>query len=337
MKFSIIIVTYNRPKELLSCLESIRAQRIEIPYEVLVIFNGDRSYFEKFSRVFSKFKMQFIHKTTPSNARNHGLLKAQGEYIFFLDDDCTLPADYFSHIDFNTNWDVLGGPDQTPKKSTPFQVITGRALSSSLCMGPTKKRHTSGKYYFKNADERMLILCNLWFKASLFKNEGFKFNADLFRNEENFLLKELKEANKIIHYSPKLLVYHQRKNDFEKLGLSIIKSGECRVQNFSLKPNSRELLYFLPLFWLIGFFYALFHPESLIVYFYAAYTALVAFQYLFLYKLSHFLYIFLYIFLHYFTLTTYSIGLIKGLWKFAPQIYAKSRANKSFISESKSK
>ena len=230
MKFSIIIITYNRQNELMNCLDSIRASNIDNffkdQYEVIVIFNGDRTYLDKFTKKFENFKIQFIHKTTPSNARNHALLKARGEFFFFLDDDCTLPVDYFSRLNLNYSWDVLGGPDRTPLRSSLFQRAVGRALTSPLCMGPTSKRHNCGEVYSHNSDEKELILCNLWIRASLFKKEGYQFNPELFRNEENFLLKELKIAQKTMHYSQTLFVYHQRKNDLEKLGLSIIKSGE---------------------------------------------------------------------------------------------------------------
>jgi glycosyltransferase involved in cell wall biosynthesis len=333
MKFSIIIITFNRHKELWNCLESIKKADIKIPHEVIVIFNGDRTYLEKCAQTFKNYTMQFVHKTTPANARNHGILKANGEFFFFLDDDCILPENYFSHLSFDSNWDVIGGPDQTPSISTHFQQIVGKALSSPLCMGPTLKRHTISKTYNVDADEKSLILCNLWFRASLFKKENYLFNPELFRNEENYLLKELKSENKKIHYSPQLFVYHQRKKNLETLGISIVKSGETRVQNFSLQPVSKELIYFMPIIWLFALFYLIFNPQSLVLYLYASYTSLIAIQYILKFKKLSFLYIVL----HYFILAMYAIGLMKGFWKYFPQLYTSLRENKSLINESKSR
>lgn len=333
MKFSIIIVTYNRHKELFNCLESITRTITPHPYEVIVIFNGDRTYMEKCSQTFKKTSLHFIHKTTPSSARNFGLSKAQGEYVFFLDDDCTLPESYFSLVDFTQNWDVLGGPDQTPQVSSTLQGIIGRALSSPLCMGPTYKRHTIRGGYLRNTSEKSLILCNLWFKKSLFTEERFQFNPELFRNEENYLLKELKNSGKILHHSPHLFVYHQRKNNLESLGSAIIKSGECRVQNIALLPQKKEAFYLLPLLWLVLLCWIAFHPQSILTNAFVVYTALVALYYGVTYKAFSLMYIFL----HYFILGTYSIGLIKGIWKFYPIFYSNLRENKSLIKESSSK
>jgi len=333
MKFTIIIVTYNRHKELFSCLESITRAKSAHPYEVIVVFNGDRSYMEKCSQTFKNFSLHFIHKTTPSSARNFGVSKARGEYIFCLDDDCILPENYFSLIDFDQNWDVLGGPDQTPQVSSTLQSTIGRALSSPLCMGPTFKRHTIRGGYQKNTSEKSLILCNLWFKTSLFTQERFQFNPELFRNEENFLLKELKSCGKVLHHSPKLFVYHQRKNNLESLGSAIIKSGECRMQNMALLPQKKEAFYLLPLLWSALLLWIMFHPQSILTNAFVVYTTLVALYYGVTYKAFSFRYIFL----HYFILGTYSIGLIKGFWKFYPVLYSNLRENKSLIKESSSK
>lgn len=333
MKFSIIIVTYNRHKELFNCLESIARCNSQHPFEVIVIFNGDRTYMEKCSQTFKKFSLHFIQKSTPASARNFGISKAKGEFLFFLDDDCTLPPDYFSSVNFENNWDVLGGPDQTPPMSSPLQNSIGKALSSPLCMGPTYKRHTPRNGYQKNASETSLTLCNLWVRTSLFTQDHFQFNPHLFRNEEIFLLKELKNKGKTLHYSPSMFVFHQRKKNLESLGTEAIHSGESRMQSLALLPQKEETFYLLPLVWLMLLCWIIFHPQSILGNGFIVYTALIALYYMIKYKAFSLRYIFL----HYFILGTYSIGLIIGFWKFYPILYNNLRENKSLIKESNNK
>lgn len=333
MKFSIIIVTYNRHKELFNCLESITRCQSQHPFEVIVIFNGDRTYMEKCSQTFRNFSLHFIHKSTPANARNFGVSKAKGEYIFFLDDECTLPSDYFSLVNFENNWDVLGGPDQTPAQSTPLQHAIGKALSSPLCMGPTYKRHTPRNGYQKNASDSSLTLCNLWFKTSLFTQERFQFLPKLFRNEETLLLKELKNKGKMLHYSPSMFVFHQRKKNLEGLGTEIIHNGESRMQNLTLMPQKKDTIYLLPLIWLILLCWIIFHPQSILGNGFIIYTVLIALYYM----VKHKGFSLRYILLHYFILGAYSIGLVIGFWKYYPILYSNLRENKSLIKESKSK
>jgi glycosyltransferase involved in cell wall biosynthesis len=272
MKFSIIIVTFNRRSELESCLNSIHAQKIDVPFEIIVIYNGETSYVEKMKNNFPNHQNYNIPASTPAHARNVGLTKAVGEYIFFLDDDCIVPENYFSKINFSEKWDILGGPDRTPPNPSKLQNMIGLVLSSPLCMGPTFRRHSSTLTYIdREADETELILCNLWIKKEIFSNEGHSFEESLFRNEENYLLKELKLRGKTIFYDPNLFVYHFRKSTLEKLAKAIIKSGESRTQNYLKLPLRRELLYFTPIIFTMLFIFWIFNPYSFLTILFALY------------------------------------------------------------------
>jgi glycosyltransferase involved in cell wall biosynthesis len=272
MKFSIIIVTFNRKNELENCLNSLLSQKINVPYEVIIIYNGEISYAAKMKNTFTNLKSVSIPASTPAHARNVGIKEASGEYLFFLDDDCLLPEDYFTKVQFNEGWDILGGPDRTPPDASPLQNLIGLALSSPFCMGPTFRRHSSTlKQVDHNADESELILCNLWIKREIFSNEAHKFEESLFRNEENFLLKELKLQKKIIFYDPNLYVYHLRKSTLEKLAKAIIKSGECRTQNYLKLPVTSELLYFTPIIFTLFFISWIFNLNSFLTVVFASY------------------------------------------------------------------
>lgn len=333
MKFSIIIVTYNNHKALFNCLESISRCNVQHPFEVVVIFNGDRTYLKKCSQTFKNFSLNYIHKTTPASARNFGISKATGEFAFFLNDDCTVPSNYFSSVNFEKDWDVLGGPDQTPLQSSPFQKIIGRAFSSPLCMGPAYKRHTTINEYQTDAPESSFILSNIWFKTSLFNQEQFHFNPKLYRNELIQLLKELKNKGKTLHYNSSMFVFQQRKKNLENLGAQVIFRGESRMQGLALMPQKNDLLFFLPLVWLFFFVQVIFRPQSILSYGFICYGLLVALYY----AVKHRGFSLQYIFLHFFIVGSYSVGLIIGFWKFYPVLYNNLRVNKSLINESKSK
>ncbi len=311
MDFSIVIVTYNRKKHLEKCLSSIKnCAPTSYTFEVVIVFNGETSYLSTVRAQYPEFHSFYIPTCTPAAARNYAALKAKGNYLFFLDDDCYLPPDYFSHINFNGNWDALGGPDKTPPDANEFQKALGLALSSPLCMGKTYKRHTSLAYSTPIAsDESHLILCNLWLKRSLFSTENYQFPTDLFRNEENYLLKELRSSAKSIFYNSEMYVYHTRKEDIRSLSRAIIKSGECRFKSFTKLPDKNEIIYFLPSAFLLFFLYWLFNPFSLLGYAFILYTLVVALHMITVQKVLNFKAIML----HYFIVLFYAIGLVNGL------------------------
>lgn len=310
MDFSIVIVTYNRKKHLEKCLNSIRScAPTSHKYEVIVVFNGETSYLNSVRSQYPEFHSHYIPTSTPAAARNYAALKAKGNYLFFLDDDCYLPEDYFSHVDFTENWDALGGPDRTPPDASKFQEALGLALSSPLCMGKTYRRHTSSADPLSVAsDESHLILCNLWIKRSIFEVEQFQFPVDLFRNEENYLLKELRSAGKRILYNSRMYVYHNRKEDIRSLSRAILKSGECRFKSFTKLPEKSEAIYFLPSIFFLFFLYWMFNPFSFFGYAFILYTLAIALRMTIVQKTFNFKALLL----HYFIVLIYAVGLING-------------------------
>lgn len=86
---SVIVPTYNRPKELAAALQSIVNQTYS-PVEVIVINDGGKDI-ELVIQRFEK-KLPVIYINQPENrgagaSRNAGMAMAKGKYIAFLDDD----------------------------------------------------------------------------------------------------------------------------------------------------------------------------------------------------------------------------------------------------------
>ncbi len=91
--FSIVIPTYNRPRELAGCLDSFR--RLDYPrerFEIIVVDDGGK---EDLDAVVEPFREDFDitllkqPNTGPAGARNAGVERAKGEFIACTDDDCT--------------------------------------------------------------------------------------------------------------------------------------------------------------------------------------------------------------------------------------------------------
>ena len=92
---SLIIATLNRPQDLQRCLYSIN--NLTIPFEeIIIVEQGD---FERTQAIQRKFldlniKIYFCATRSLAVARNTGIKKASGEFIFFLDDDAEINKDY---------------------------------------------------------------------------------------------------------------------------------------------------------------------------------------------------------------------------------------------------
>lgn len=90
MRFSIIIPVYNVEKYISKCIESVKGQTLT-DFECLIIDDGtkDKSIEKAIETIGNDERFKIYHKVNGglSDARNYGIDKAVGEYLFFLDSD----------------------------------------------------------------------------------------------------------------------------------------------------------------------------------------------------------------------------------------------------------
>lgn len=89
--FSIIIPTWNRPRELRACLRALA--RLDYPgscFEVIVVDDGSEPALDAtdFDGLGARVTWLCQCNAGPAAARNAGAHKAKGEYLAFIDDDC---------------------------------------------------------------------------------------------------------------------------------------------------------------------------------------------------------------------------------------------------------
>src|SRR5215470_4008703 len=99
----------------------------------------------------------------PSVQRNAALLAAQGDLIYFLDDDSVPePKNLRRIIGHFSDPDVkmVGGPAICPPDAPPLEQKFALVLSSKLAFGPSRARYTPVGTV-RQTSEKELILCNL--------------------------------------------------------------------------------------------------------------------------------------------------------------------------------
>ena len=100
--FSVVLITYNREKQLFDALKSVE-QQTYLPKEIILVNNGVKKYKIsdfKLKRLFKK-KIQIINNTKnlfQSAARNKGSYIAKSKFLCFLDDDDRWDKSYLKKI-----------------------------------------------------------------------------------------------------------------------------------------------------------------------------------------------------------------------------------------------
>jgi GT2 family glycosyltransferase len=217
-------------------LDGLAGQRDAPPFELLVCANGDETVAEAVRRRFPDSRVWLIDRLHPGAARNILIENAQGEVLFFLDDDVVVEDNLLRTLGelLSTYPDaaVYGGPNATPPGSSRFQKVQGAVLASIVATGPVRRRY--GRHPGGEADERYFTLCNLAIRRTVMS----LFDTELVCAEENALLRELSRKDLPMRYHPSLVVYHDRRPTYRGFSQQMFKYGRGRGQILARHPNS---------------------------------------------------------------------------------------------------
>lgn len=205
-KASVVIVTYNTNKSLLSQnLNSLKEQTIK-DFEILVVDNNDKIDIHD---IVSNYDLKYIKLNRNYGltiARNIGIINSKGKIIIFLDDDA-IPADNFvkEHIQAYNEYDILGLRGiSLPRTSAIYNY-----LASHYDLGVQAIPwiiNLEGNSSFK--------------KDALIKVGGFNPELQGAGGHEGLeltyrIVREYQDKNKLIYY-PKAVIYHDYSDSFCK-------------------------------------------------------------------------------------------------------------------------
>ena len=130
MLVSIIVPIYNSEEYLISCLESIVGQTIFSEIELILINDGSTDNSEQiclsFCNKFPNIKYYYQDNQGVSSARNKGLKKAQGDYVYFMDSDDTINNIFIEkalEIACRTKSDIVVVSENMWKHSKPLCAL----------------------------------------------------------------------------------------------------------------------------------------------------------------------------------------------------------------------
>jgi glycosyltransferase involved in cell wall biosynthesis len=98
-ELSVIITTYNAAGTIERCLQSLRAQRTDRRYEVIVVDSGQDGTARRVREGFPEGRLlSFATRKYCGEARNRGIPHARGRLVAFTDADCTVAEDWVKRI-----------------------------------------------------------------------------------------------------------------------------------------------------------------------------------------------------------------------------------------------
>ncbi len=183
-KVSVIIAARDEEALLPHCLASLLSQKVEFPFEILVVDNGSRDGTLAAAENFADPRIRVFSEPRPGTpkARNLGAEKAIGEILVFTDADCTFPENWLTEIT---------APLRNPSPNFPVGVVGGKVTSAfRRADWPTLVEDFADRLFYvweeRDRTERFpgflpwAPTCNLAIRKDLFE--------DLGRFEENWTI-----------------------------------------------------------------------------------------------------------------------------------------------------
>lgn len=201
--FSIIIPTYNRPGQLMRCLESLAC--LDYPrdqFEVIVVDDGSPIAIETVVDCFrDRLNVILLTQTRmgQAGARNAGVKTAKGDFLSFIDDDCTPTNNWLRNLSAL----FLRVPDC---------AIGGRTINGlpNNLYSVTSQMILDVAYAYYNPDPN---------QASFFASNNLSVAADLFRtmggfdltfrtSEDRDFCDRWRHQGFKMTYAPEVVLYH---------------------------------------------------------------------------------------------------------------------------------
>ncbi|MDY3317569.1 glycosyltransferase [Riemerella anatipestifer] len=212
MKISFIVPVYNTEIFLEKCLDSIVNQNLnEIDYEVIIINDGSPDNSQELINRFTDRYSNFYSIITPnmglSSARNEGVDRARGDYIFFVDSDDYLEENSVHKVLKQCYEDELDCISFDYKKVYEDNHAENTLIRSYKCK---EKVYNSVDFLCQNT-----VVSNVWkylFKRKIITENYLYFIPNIYHEDEDFTTIYLSYSNRIKHVNVLVYNYLQRKN-----------------------------------------------------------------------------------------------------------------------------
>ncbi len=211
---SVIICTYNRADFLAAALKTVCAQTLcTAEYEVIVVNNNSTddtaTVAQRIAQKHPNVRLYRELQQGLSHARNRGWQEANGKYVAYIDDDCTVPPEWLSEakaVIMRMAPGVFGGPffaAYTTPKPAWFKDEYGSHIPYAQA---THIQGTEGGLYGGN----LFVTRSLLEQVGGFNPQLGMAGEKMAYGEETAMVRAIyaMQPETLLYYDPKLWVYH---------------------------------------------------------------------------------------------------------------------------------
>ena len=240
---SIIIPVYNAEKYLERCLESVINQTYK-NLEIILIDDGSKDssgdICDNYVKIDKRIKVYHKQNGGLSSARNMGLMKAKGSYIYFLDSDDTIDKvciDEMYNASIDNQCDIVISPYINIKEGAEKPYFK-TSNSKSMNVKDTLKEMLLSNYFDVSA-------CGKLYKKNIVNN--IEFPIGMLCEDNGTTYKFIMEAKKIYYINKPFYKYYINSNsimtgefNFKKYDLITLTDSMCKEIEKKYKELSED-------------------------------------------------------------------------------------------------
>lgn len=241
-KISFIITAFNKPEQVIKrCLDEI--VKIELSdIEILFINDGSQeSYTNIYKQLIVHYpSIQYFEKENGgvSSARNYGIKKATGKYVYFIDADDTINSQIFnSKLEkYDQDLIIFDVQMRTKKSSSIFKLNNESGMVKSKKILPQAVKNgllnwAIGKLYLRD----YLLNNNIFFDITKMSGEDFDFVIRVL--ESNPSIEYVKHVSYIYYYQEDTNIERIKLNPYKALSNSVVLFNRRLDLNRKCKGN----------------------------------------------------------------------------------------------------
>lgn len=218
-QLSVIIASYNAEKTIETCLESLRNQKTDKEFEIIIV---DSSTDDTVILVEKRFPSVRLHRFTErkfcGDARNWGVFVARGDIIAFIDADCVAGSDWVDKIitAHQSSHLAIGG---AIANGNPDSLVGWAAYFCEF-----------SRWMPNTPTARMADVAgaNMSYKRKVFRDIG-KYIEGTYSSDTDFHWR-LQRIGHYPQFEPSILVFHHNIDAFLKFILHEFEHGKSFAQ-----------------------------------------------------------------------------------------------------------
>lgn len=247
---SIIVPVYNRPQEIQELLESLSHQS-DGEFEIVIVEDGSKDDCAAVVHDFAtQLNITYVVQPNagPAAARNRGASEAKGEVFVFMDSDCIVPADYVATLNRHLkeeHVEFFGGPDSAAADFTPLQKAVSYSMTSFFTTGG-----------IRGGGRKLEKFCPRSFNLGIARDLFFRVDGftDMRIGEDIDFSKKVFATGAVAHFFPDAVVCHKRRTSMRLFFKQVFIFGTARVNLNIRHPQTRRVVYLLPMLFTLGSF-----------------------------------------------------------------------------------